>query len=539
MNIPAPPSPSAEKLSEELFQVRHHALIRAILDNISEGVSITDTAGNFIYVSAFTRKVFGGSDDNEARPEEWTERHGIFRPDGQTPLPVEEMPVWRALKGEEVRDVDMFVRNAGFPQGLHVRTHCLPVRDEQGHLLGAMVLVQDIDEQRRSEEEHRRTEQHFRLLIETAQEGIWTIDPEERTTYVNRYMAELLGYSPEEMQGRPLFDFMDKEDQPSASEDLTEQSKGTRTTMHRDRKFVRKDGTTLWTRLSGSPMFDAQGRYTGSLAMITDITQRREAEEQVRQLNAQLEHRITERTAQLEFSNRELESFSYSVAHDLRAPLRSIASFSDALVEDCTDQLDDTGKDYLRRITGAAKRMAALIDGLLALSRVNSTELKDRECDLSLKAHAVLEQLQEQQPERTVNARIQEGLRARGDPELLLAVLENLLGNAWKFTRERPVAEIEFSATQDASGRPTYVVRDNGAGFNMAYRDKLFGVFQRLHTQREFEGTGIGLATVQRILRRHGGRIWGEGQPGQGASFFFTLNEFPLPPRTTPLDREN
>jgi PAS domain S-box-containing protein len=528
------PSPS-DKLSEEFFHVRHHALIRAILGNISEGVAIADTRGTFIYISPLARKLFGASDASRDVPGEWSQKYGIFRPDGQTLFPLEEMPVWQALQGVESPGVEMLVRNASFPQGFHIRTQGFPVRDAQGQLLGAMIRVQDIDTQRRREEEHRRTEQHFRLLIETAQEGIWTIDTEGRTTYVNRYMADLLGYSPEEMRGSLLFDFMDKGEQPAVREDLTEQSTGSGTTVHRDRQFRRKDGTPVWTRLSATPMCDEHGRYTGSLAMITDITQRREAEEQVRQLNTELERRIAERTAQLEFSNHELESFAYSVAHDLRSPLRSIASFSDALVEDCAAQLDDTGKDYLRRITGGARRMSELIDGLLALSRVNSTELKSRECNLSALAHAVLEQLQEQQPERQVKVRIQEGLVAQGDPHLLRAVLENLLGNAWKFTREKPVAEIELSATQDQAGRHTYVVRDNGAGFDMAYRDKLFGVFQRLHAQREFEGTGIGLATVQRILRRHGGRIWGEGQPGQGASFFFTLNEFPLPPRTTPL----
>jgi PAS domain S-box-containing protein len=533
MTTPTQPPPSSEdKLSEELFHVRHHALLRAILDNISEGVSITDTAGNYVYVSSFTKKVFGGGESYDDTPSEWSSRYGIFRPDGQTLFPYEEFPMWRALKGEEVKDVDMFVRNPGHPQGLHVRNHCIPMRDEHGNILGILALVKDIDTQRRSEEEHRRTEQHFRLLVETAQEGIWTIDTEWRTTYVNRYLTELLGYTPEEMRGRHIFDFMDEEERPASHEALVQEVTDHKT-VHRDRRFRRKDGTTLWTHIAATPMFDEHGRYTGSLAMVTDISRRREAEEQVRQLNTELERRIAERTAQLEFSNHELESFAYSVAHDLRSPLRSIASFSDALVEDCAAQLDDTGKDYLRRITGGARRMAELIDGLLALSRVNSTELKSRECDLSLKARAVLEQFQEQQPERQVKVRIQDGLTARGDPHLLLAVLENLLGNAWKFTREKPVAEIEFSATQDGKGQYTYVVRDNGAGFDMAYRDKLFGVFQRLHTQREFEGTGIGLATVQRILRRHGGRIWGEGQPGQGASFFFTLNEFPLPPRTT------
>jgi len=532
------PAPPSDKLSEALFHVQHHSLIRAILSNITEGVAIADATGTFIYISPFARKLFEVSDASRDLPGEWSHKYGLFRPDGQTLFPVEEMPVWHALKGEKSPAVDMFVRNAPYPRGIHVRVQGFPVQDAQGRILGAMIRVQDIDTQRRREDEQRRAEQHFQLLVETAQEGIWTIDSERRTTYVNRYLADLLGYTPEEMLGRHIFSFMDEAEQPFSRQALDQESREHKT-VHRERKFRRKDGTALWTQIASTPMFDEQGLYTGSLGMLTDITQRREAEEQVRQLNAELERRITERTAQLEFSNRELESFAYSIAHDLRAPLRSITRFSEVLVEDCTEQLDDTGKDYLRRITAGARRMSELIDCILALSRVNSTELRARECDLSALARAVLEQLQEQQPVRSMRVHIQEGLVAQGDPRLLRSVLENLLGNAWKFTRERPVAEIEFSAQESESGRRTYKVRDNGAGFDMAYRDKLFGVFQRLHAQREFEGNGVGLATVQRILRRHGGRIWGEGQPGQGASFFFTLNEFPLPPRTSTLTHEN
>jgi PAS domain S-box-containing protein len=528
MNAP-PPAIAQDRLDAELFHVRHHALLRAIIDNISEGISIADASGNFIYASAFADKIYGTGPLDGIPPGEWNTRVGIFRPDEKTLIPVEELPVWEAIKGKKIRDFPMFIRNKDAPQGLHVRCSCLPLHDEQNRLLGVMVLTQDVDKQHKIEAGKQRAEQRFRLIVETAQEGVWTIDTEWRTTYVNRYMADMLGYTVEEMMGMHLFSFMAPESQELARKNLERGAQSPKAHA-KDRAFLRKDGSLLWTSLSTTPMFDEQGRYIGSLAMVTDISQRRAAEEQVRQLNADLERRIADRTAQLEFSNRELEAFAYTVAHDLRTPLRSIASFSDALVEDCADQLNDVGKDYLRRIVGGARRMAELIDGILSLSRVNSTALTARQCDLSAMARTVIEQLQTLQPERSVRVTIQEGLVDQGDPQLLRLVLENLLGNAWKFTRERPAAEIEFSAKHDEQGRRIYRVRDNGAGFDMAFRDKLFGVFQRLHTQQEFEGNGVGLAAVQRTIRRHGGRIWGEGRPGQGASFFFTLNEFPLPP---------
>jgi light-regulated signal transduction histidine kinase (bacteriophytochrome) len=259
---------------------------------------------------------------------------------------------------------------------------------------------------------------------------------------------------------------------------------------------------------------------------------RRSEEEKHRKSNEEIERRIAERTAQLELANRELENFAYSVAHDLRAPLRAISSFCDALMEDCAGQLDSMGQDYVKRIHGGALRMSALIDGILALSRVNRAALVSSQCDLSAMARTASEKLQAQHAGRTVRFTVQEGLVDQGDPQLLRTVLENLLDNAWKFTRGRPVAEIEFGATQEQGGR-TYFVKDNGAGFEMAYKHKLFGVFQRLHARTEFEGSGIGLAAAQRVIRRHGGRIWGEGQPGQGACFFFTLNEQPVPSAST------
>jgi light-regulated signal transduction histidine kinase (bacteriophytochrome) len=250
-----------------------------------------------------------------------------------------------------------------------------------------------------------------------------------------------------------------------------------------------------------------------------EIVERQEAEQAVQTLNQGLQRAIIEMRA----VNKELEAFSYSVSHDLRAPLRSIDGFSQALLEDCQDQLDATGKDYLHRIRAATQRMGYLIDDLLNLSRVTRCQMQIEAVDLSLLASNISAELKENQPQRSVKFVIQAGLTAEGDSRLLNLLLENLLNNAWKFTCKNPTAKIEVGMITSFGGIPTYFVRDDGAGFDMSYADKLFAPFQRLHNFQEFPGNGIGLATVQRIVHRHGGQIWAEAGVNQGATFYFTL----------------
>jgi two-component system sensor histidine kinase/response regulator len=224
----------------------------------------------------------------------------------------------------------------------------------------------------------------------------------------------------------------------------------------------------------------------------------------------------------LEHKNRELESFSYAVSHDLRAPLRRIDSFSRAILESQSDKLDESGRRYLDRVREASQQMSQLIDDVLHLSRVTRADLREQDVDLSTLAGLILARLQESEPARKVEVKIRPGVIVTGDGQLLRIALENLFENAWKFTSKQAESRIEFGVTQ-ASGEPTYFIRDNGAGFNMTYVDRLFGPFQRLHAQGDFPGSGIGLATVQRIIHRHGGRVWAEGLVGQGATFQFTL----------------
>ncbi|MDO9533185.1 MAG: ATP-binding protein [Deltaproteobacteria bacterium] len=249
---------------------------------------------------------------------------------------------------------------------------------------------------------------------------------------------------------------------------------------------------------------------------------RQQAEAEIRALNLELEGRVRERTAQLVAANRELEAFSYSVSHDLRAPLRGIDGWTLAFMEDYAHRLDDQGRTYLERVRTETQHMGQLIDDLLSLSRVGRTEIQRQPVDLTALARAITGRLRETGPKRLVEFVIQEGLTAVGDPQLLYVALSNLLDNAWKFTGKRPGGLIEFGRMQ-LEGHPVFFVRDNGAGFDEAYADKLFGAFQRLHKASEFPGTGIGLATVQRIVHRHGGRVWAEAAADRGATFYFTL----------------
>ncbi len=298
--------------------------------------------------------------------------------------------------------------------------------------------------------------------------------------------------------------------------------KGAEDTVYVESWQRRKDGDkrllAWWCRI----LKNEKGNVEGVLSSAYDITERKQAEEQIRKLNEELEKRVVERTAQLEAANKELVAFSYSVSHDLRAPLRSIDGFSQALLEKYGNILDEKGKIYLDRVRRATQHMGRLIDDMLKLSRITQAEFKRRNVNMSDMIREITKMYKRDNPDRAVDVTIKDAVIIQGDPYLMQIAMENLLGNAWKFTGKEAHPKIEFGTTV-RDGETACFIRDNGAGFDMAYGNKLFGAFQRLHTTSEFPGTGIGLATVKRIIHRHEGRIWAEGEVGKGATFYFTV----------------
>jgi PAS domain S-box-containing protein len=353
-----------------------------------------------------------------------------------------------------------------------------------------------------------RAREQLRAILDATTAVIYLKDVEGRYLFVNRQFQEVFGLRREQVIGK----LDDEVLPPTVAQTLREHDfhvLEARMPEELEETLPASDGPHTYISLK-FPLLDAGGAPYGACCVATDITERKRADEALRQAKEAAEE-----------ANRDLESFSYSVAHDLRAPLRHLDGFSQALLEDFAGQLDDQGKRFLRYIRESAQQMAQLIDDLLALSRVSRGELRRDRVHLSATARAIVERLAAAEPARRVELAIQEGVFADGDPRLLAVVLENLLGNAWKFSNKREPARIEFGQVQDG-GRTVNYVRDNGAGFDMAHAGKLFGVFQRLHSSGEFEGTGIGLATVHRVIRRHGGRVWGEGSIGEGATFYFT-----------------
>jgi PAS domain S-box-containing protein len=479
---------------------------RGLLEAAPDGMVIVDQEGTIIMVNAQMENLFGYSRE-EVRgkrvemlvPARFKDVHPFHR--GQYAKSPRIRPMGADLELYALRK-----DGTEFP----VEISLSPMESEDDNLI--IAAIRDITDRKRAEEK-------FRGLLESAPDAVVVVDQKGLIQLVNSQTENLFGYDRVQLIGEPVETIVPKRFRKRHAKHR-QGYYGEHPTrpmgIGLDLYGLRKNGTEFPVEISLSPLETEDGLLVS--AAIRDVTQRKRMEEDVQKLNEDLK----QRAAQLEAANKELEAFSYSVSHDLRAPLRSIDGFSHVVLEDYGEQLPADARGYLERVRAAAQRMAVLIDDLLNLSRVTRTAVQPRFINLSKMAEEVIEGLQENNPDREVDFSFTPDLMVEADPHLMHIVLENLLNNAWKFTPKQENATIEFGQKDHVKER-TFFVRDNGVGFDMAYANKLFGVFQRLHSVSEFPGTGVGLATVQRIISIHGGRIWAESAEGKGTTFYFTL----------------
>jgi PAS domain S-box-containing protein len=401
--------------------------------------------------------------------------------------------------------------------------------DLDGMLLRCLVLT-DLTEQRAAEvqaaaahEALRVSEARLRALFENAPVGIAEVSLSGELLRTSSRFREFVGYTAEELRTIGLENLTHPGDREADTIQKRRLLAGETDTYSTEMRYLRKDGDVVLAEMASTLVRDSDGQPLLYVGTARDVTAQRHAEAEVRTLNTELEGRVEARTADLAQANKNLETFSYSVSHDLRAPLRALSGYSEALLEEYSGQLGETGRGYAERIQAASARMATLIDDLLQLARVSRSQMDLGLVDLSAEVAAVAGELQSVEPGREVRISIQDGVQVTADRSLIRTVVQNLVGNAWKFTARREDAAIEFGTVPAEDAGICCFLRDNGAGFDPAHAAMLFEPFQRLHAERDFPGTGIGLASVQRIIERHGGRIWAHGEVGAGATFYFTL----------------
>jgi PAS domain S-box-containing protein len=403
---------------------------------------------------------------------------------------------------------------------LELRGH--PRHDADGRFIGYRGIGRDESAFAQSTRALRELETRHREMVNQLREVIFLVDARGRFVNLNRAWEQLTGKPAAQAIGRRVLHWLSKDEARYLLARLEPLLDGRRDAMQVEVRTNAGGQSARWLEIAVSARFDSSGKLESLAGSIEDITQRKQAEATLYDLNAELERRVKRRTAELEASNRELEAFSYSVSHDLRNPLRAIDGFSQIIIEDYGSQLDTLAHSHLGRIRAASQKLSHLIDDLLELGRLTRAPISRAEVDLSSLARKIMRELQAQAPEREVKLDIGLHLMARVDPMLARVLLDHLLNNAWTFTAGRAPAEIEFDARL-RNREVVFHLRDNGEGFDMAHATQLFRPFNRLHDQSDSKGTGIGLATVQRIVHRHGGRIWAEGTPGKGACFHFTL----------------
>lgn len=392
------------------------------------------------------------------------------------------------------------------------------LHEDAAGVASVFVAARDVTLRKKAEEVGRR----LAAIVQSSEDAIIAEDLERRITTWSPGAEHLFGYTATEMIGEPSMTLVPEEQRDRDTAVLETVAAG-RTVTDVETVRVTKAGARVPVSLSAAPLRDEDGRVIAVSSIVRDMSERKRAEDEIRALNAQLELRVQQRTAELARTVDNLEAFTYSVAHDLRSPLRALSGFSEALLEDYAEALDETGRDYTRRIAASGQRMAALIDDLLTLSRISRGPVEWGTCDLSAAVAEIAADLQRQGRDRDVMFAIEPGVRVKADLGLMRTVLQNLLDNAWKFTSRRAHSLIEFGTVPSDNGAVHCYVRDNGVGFDVEYRDKVFQPFHRLHHPSEYPGTGVGLASAARIVELHGGRIWADSEVDRGTTITFAL----------------
>ncbi|MFC4061502.1 PAS domain S-box protein [Planomonospora corallina] len=518
-------------------EARHQAaLLTTVLDTIGDGVAVVDETGRFLLHNPAATAIAGTPDDMED-PADWQSHFGIFTPGGD-PFPTARLPMVRALAGRSSDQTPMVIRGPARSEGTVVSVSARPL-ELPGGRRGAVAVFHDVTERTRAEERVRSSEERLQLLLDGARDhAIVMLDTEGVVRSWSANARRLTGYAEEEIVGRGAEVLFIPEDIVAGEPRRLVREAAATGRAEFEGPRVRRDGTRFWAHCILSAVRHADGSLRGFVMVTRDNSERRQAAQAIeelnadlRRLNAELGRRVAERTAQLQeqaerlrHANAELEAFSYSVSHDLRAPLRSVDGFAKMLMLDHSGTLDESGRRYLNKIRDGAQRMGQLIDGLLAFSRLQRQSMAFRPVAMDELVAEAWRDLAAERADRDVTLTVGDLPAAHADPGLMRHVLTNLLGNAVKYTRGREGARVRVDAVTGPGGRVVYRVADNGVGFDMRYAGKLFQVFQRLHRAEDYEGTGIGLALAARVVRRHGGRIWAEAVPGEGATFSFSLH---------------
>ncbi|WP_432985740.1 PAS domain S-box protein [Dactylosporangium sp. CA-233914] len=504
-----------EEATEELRTAEGAArsqatLLSAVMDTIADGVAVIDGNGRAAWLNPTARAILG-PEASEAPASRWPELLDMREADGVTR--------YTGRIGNAGTETLVECVMAGRRVEVRLRTLL-----QEGEAPGAVAVLRDITDRHAAEEQRRSSEELLQLLLDGARDyAIFMLDAAGHIASWSVNAERLNGYRSEEAIGRPYSWLFTPEDRAAARPERVMREADELGRVEIDGAQVRRDGSRFWVHGLLTAVRHPDGSVRGYVNVSQDVTERKRAEQVIERLNADLEQRVTERTAELREANAELESFSYSVSHDLRAPLRAVDGFAKMLALDYDEVLDEPGRRYVTRIRAGAQQMGELIDGLLAFSRLQRQELASGRVRLDRLCAEVWEELAVERGDRRVELVVGELPDALGDPRLIRHVVANLLGNAVKYTRDADPARIEVGHKVTAGGEATYYVKDNGAGFDMRYAGKLFKVFQRLHRAEEYEGTGIGLALAHRIVHRHGGQIWADAAPGEGATFYFTL----------------